>query len=604
MMKRLLSMMALLILLSAYAQHASRDFSLSLPMNSTVDKPAVKMQEMHRRAPGQVVPAAAAQSSASSLPFYCRPAGAFYCGLYVEDGGYSISPLPGNDFLMVKPYSRYTYRCIQGDNDYSLEWDYDSWPVNQSSSAPDLAVDYNYEITTPPTLYAFADGESDCFYHFQFPYSYLYRPNEIDGRNPAKVYAVPSHSVFSGLDDMDFLLSSKTMCVGGRNGDLTNLFLIYNGPVPFGDNLYGWWFGKNADHIDGMAQAFERPEHPYLLTHVYMAMGHVVCQSQAELSCKVYRLEDIPQYDDEHPVTLPAEPGELIAMGRATVDYDFVDNGNLAEFTLYTVEDGLEVEYTPTIDFPILVVVDGYNDPEADGLVDFTTYASADIHSDEGYGELAYLKCPVNDDQGNFTGEYRWTGLNNFFSIGEMKTGLTIYITAEMPFITFRYEQEDSVYEFDAIGGMMTQQFGDETVNGIDFLSCQPSEDEGWSVTCEGNELPYWLEIELNDVYEDVEHYIVNARVTAQPLPLGVAYREAVVRFSYPGTYLDYKFIQGNKSYPPCGPASDGEITIDDVNYLISLILDDMYDNCYDVNDDGELSVSDVNVLFDIMLSW
>lgn len=602
MMKRLLSMMALLIFFSANAQQPGREFSLPLPMNSTVDKSAVIMQEMHRMAPGEVVPAAADQSSVSSLPFYRRPAGAFYCGLYVENGEYGISPLPGNDFLMVKPYSRYTYRSIQGDNDYSLEWDYDSWPGNQPSTAPDLVVDYNYEITSPPTLYAFADGESDCFYHFQFPYSYLYRPNEIDGRNPARVYAVPSHSVFSGLEGMDFLLSSKTMCVGGRNGDLTNLYLIYNGPVPFGDNQYGWWFGKNADHIDGMAQAFERPEHPYLLTHVYMAMGHVVCQSQAELTCKVYRLEDIPQYDDEHPVTLPAEPGELIAMGRATVDYDFVDNGNLAEFTLYTVEDGLEVECTPTIDFPILVVVDGYNDPEADGLVNFTTYASADIYSDEGYGELAYLKCPVNDDQGNFTGEYRWTGLNNFFSIGEMKTGLTIYITAEMPFITFRYEQEDSVYEFDAIGGMMTQQFGDETVNGIDFLSWQPSEDEGWSMTCDGDDLPDWLEIELTDVAEDVDHYIVNARVTAQPLPKVVAYREAVVRFSYPGTYLDYKFIQGEKSYIPCGPSADGEINIADLNYLINLMLNDMYDDCYDVNSDGELNLSDVNVLIDVML--
>jgi len=33
--------------------------------------------------------------------------------------------------------------------------------------------------------------------------------------------------------------------------------------------------------------------------------------------------------------------------------------------------------------------------------------------------------------------------------------------------------------------------------------------------------------------------------VTAEPLPAGVAYREAVVRFEFPGAYIDYKFMQG-----------------------------------------------------------
>lgn len=599
MMKRLLSMMALLILLSANAQQVvAHEFSLSLPMNGVADKLAVKMQEMHRLAPGQVAPAAIDQSSASSLPFYCRPAGAFYCGLYVEDGKYDITPMPGNDFLMLKPYSEYIYRLMKGDNDYIVEWEYDALPGNQPLSTPALTVRYDYEITSPPTLYAFADGESSYVSHFQYPYSYVYRPGVIDGRNPARIFAVPSHSVFGGFENYDFLLSSKTMCLGGRNGDLTNQFLVYNGPVPFGNNQYGWWFGKNADHIDGMAQAFEQPEHPYILTHVYMTMGNVVCQAQTEMTCKVYRLDSIPQYDDEHPVILPDEPGELIATGRATVDNSFGDDGsNSVGFTLFTEEDGLEVECTPTIDFPILVVVDGYNDPDDDGLVDFTTYASADIHSDEGHGELAYLKCPINDEQGEFTGKYRWLGLNNFFSIGEMKTGLTIYITAELPFITFSYDEEDGVYQFDEGGGVMTQQFGNKTVYGIDFASWLPSADDGWTVTCNGGDVPDWLEIELSDVDKRVERCLVNARVTAKPLFYGQQYRKAVITFSQPGADINYTFIQKSK----CG-YNDEDFNVADVNFLIDLVLEEMYDNCYDFNDDGELTVADINELIHIIL--
>ena len=38
---------------------------------------------------------------------------------------------------------------------------------------------------------------------------------------------------------------------------------------------------------------------------------------------------------------------------------------------------------------------------------------------------------------------------------------------------------------------------------------------------------------------------IVRAYVTAAPLPDGVSYREAVIRFGVPGFYIDYRFSQG-----------------------------------------------------------
>ena len=70
---------------------------------------------------------------------------------------------------------------------------------------------------------------------------------------------------------------------------------------------------------------------------------------------------------------------------------------------------------------------------------------------------------------------------------------------------------------------------------------------------------------------------IVNAEVVAEPLPEGVKYREAIVRFEVPGAYIDYKFIQGTKIGPNPPPHDfdsfdingDGEITVADVDALI-----------------------------------
>ena len=143
-----------------------------------------------------------------------------------------------------------------------------------------------------------------------------------------------------------------------------------------------------------------------------------------------------------------------------------------------------------------------------------------------------------------------------------------------------------------------------EDISGIDFFSYNPSADEGWTISFNGDDVPpEWLSIELTDGVENGEFdYTVYAEVIADPLPEGVTYREAVVRFGFPGAFIDYKFKQGEKILPPCGPGVDGEINIGDINHLIWLIFNDMYDNCYDANDDGEINIADINVLIEIIL--
>ena len=110
---------------------------------------------------------------------------------------------------------------------------------------------------------------------------------------------------------------------------------------------------------------------------------------------------------------------------------------------------------------------------------------------------------------------------------------------------------------------------------GIDYYSWYGSED--YVLTWNGiEELPDWLSIRLEDIENYESGWEVNASVTAEPLPADLAYREAIVRFTIPGDYIDYKFMQGKKDNDPINDYDvnfDGEITIADVNKLTNIIL-------------------------------
>ena len=131
--------------------------------------------------------------------------------------------------------------------------------------------------------------------------------------------------------------------------------------------------------------------------------------------------------------------------------------------------------------------------------------------------------------------------------------------------------------------------------SGIEFFSWVESADEGWTLTCNGGEVPDWLSIELTDGGEDGEfNYHVNAAVVAKPLPQGVHYREAVVRFGFPGAYKDYKFMQRENEYVfRYDMNGDGEVSIADLDDLLDLIIREV----------GDFNVTHVNALIDYILT-
>jgi len=603
-------------------------------------QPQVFTQEMKVDEPSENV-LSPRRSSGPLDVYYRRPAGAFYSPFLVVDG---VGLFNGNPdgYVLMKPFSSYTYYGYAdgADGNDIFYWN----GVEYGTCAEPISVveSFGNGAHDAPLFSVLQNGDPEQVYSFRYPHVLDSYNNPFGGivvsdDGGATIVAVTDCASYYGDETVDFLLSSKTMAPGGRTGDqVVPSLSSYYGAKPWGDNTYGWWFGKNASHVDGMAQAFEKPEHPYLLKNVYLQTDYngMVVDAPVKMTCKVYKLDEIPAYQENGGATLPVEPGELIVTGEATVSPTTgKDNYGLITFTLYDhdVDDpDLTFECQPTIDYPILVCIDGYNDEGMEDLVDFRAYVSTDDQVDEGYGELAYLKQGIFeyeydengdtafDDAGNpirhFTGEYYWKGLNNYFGQGTrtMKTGLSIFIGVDQPYITYQYGFEDGEYRFPDVGGMLTDTFeysgGLVTTHGIEFLSSSPSADDDWSMTCWGDDLPAWLEIELVDGETDGEFDgRVTAMVHASPLPQGIIYREAVVRFAIPGDYRDFKFMQGALIVPrDCDVNGDGEVNIADVNCLIDIILGHKdaaeFDGRADVDLDQEVNIADVNMVIAAIL--
>jgi len=646
-MKKFLLLAAAALMVTTAGAQLKTSVSQSKAMNAKAKLTAIKnhpqpqklnineistMKEMKADVSAMKFEAPRAPKKAGYLePFYKRPAGMYFSPFIAVDGA-GLYSYGSYSFLMMKPFADYTFEGTCEGADESTNYAWDIWFGGDYYGIDDvMGVTFSntFAVDDCPVFYA-VDGALDDPNAAWYQYQIKNYDNEeglsgaitTNSETPAQLLSIPYSEMYE--EGVEFMYSSKTMVDGGRNCDFAGSITRYYGAEPWGNNEYGWWFGKNASHVDGMAMAFEKPSHPYMLKNVYLQAYDVECTAPVKLTCRVYKLDEIPEYIDEGSgVSLPLEPGELIVTGEGIVTPTTQEDKNgLITFTLFGQDEDdpeLVYEYTPTIDYPILICVDGYN--EEDALVNFSAFISMDDAVDEGYGELAYLKVPYYEDvvteEGDTvrepTGEYYWHGLNQFFSGngGLMKTGLTIFIGTENPFITYNYSIEDGEYTFPAEGGEMVKnlEYSDTTVvcDGIEFFSYTPSADGDWTLTWNGSDdLPEWLDIELTDGEEDGEFSgLVYASVTAQPLPEGVAYREAVIRFEIPGDYIDYKFMQGEKpKYPKGDVNGDGEVNIADINALIDIILggEDKSEGRSDVNEDSEVNIADINSVIDIIL--
>lgn len=559
---------AMLMLLSPRSAVGQTLKPLSAPRQSTAQLmrsvPQVQLQHAQMRTPADPVPRAPRRAGNAEV-YYKRPAGAFP-GFIVIDENHELLGYYNFTTLQVAPLLPYTFTGVANGTIGAPRF---SWQVNRIDESNVLGYVNIDEVNSLD--YDADNGQQFSLYYwgvqFETPvmqvtddldtYTYQMQSSLDDQPRPVEVLPWPSwKEVDRGYE---LLKSSSDLSYSPNAGEDYYPLTAYAGMTPYGNNENGFWFGKNAGyhgtHVDGIAQIFEKPQHPYVLNEVVLYAYGLRVLDNVEMKCRIYRIDGVPDYCDDASVSLPEVPGELIAVGTAHLAPQHTDTEALISFALSVPrDDGLPwMEESITIDDAIMVVIDGYNDPEMAALADFTAMIGAEFHVDDGYGERAYLKVGKDDDQGNFDGHYQWRGLNNAFSTGEMKTGLTIFLTTELPFLTTEDATDPREYTFPATGGVMERSVigsdGDSiTVSGLTIASWKPSTSNDFSITCIGGDMSSWLSIYPTDVYnQDEFNYRINVQIDALPMPEGTNRREAVVRFAIQGAYLDYKFVQARE---------------------------------------------------------
>ena len=245
----LLVVVATLMTLGAGAQLKSVDWDARpQPLTLSRVQPQVEVMDMQLRAPGEVVPSSH-KSPEFLKPYYLRPAGAFYSTFLAVNGvgWYSFS---NYEFIQVKPYKDYTYYSVVNGADENDEiiWDNTLGGEFNTYYSQNLTVKYGFEMTKTPVFYLYHSDLNidECF---QYPHFVpVGNGTVVNNLTPAYIYSAVDASYLGDEDEYEFLLSSKTMCQGGRDGTLSSMFVTYNDAVPFDYNMYGRWFGKNGGH--------------------------------------------------------------------------------------------------------------------------------------------------------------------------------------------------------------------------------------------------------------------------------------------------------------------------------------------------------------------
>ncbi len=598
MKKSLLIALAACAVVSANAQMRVAATKSQVKVDATtkvlgIDNP-VKMKAQ-KAEPGTLRAKAPKKIGANEAKYY-RPRGTFYVNWDTETSGY-IMP-----FLQAKPYQELNF-------------------VN-CSTAPMAGSSWAFQYKTDPGTQDYTDDtfEGQDFTYtwglYDYPDCPLLSIPRVDStysctqgaslnRETGKIERGPVNgSILSVVNSMDafgeeanLLASPHYYGSSNRAYTATGGFIAYTGALaPDGtDNGEGYWFGRNGAGWNGFATAVEAPAQPYVLNRVYAYVNWLKGQP-FDVTCRVYRLDqEYPYVDDDAVEIDPAmfDDEHLIASGVYTVSETDLENGYAVmpfDLEAYNAELDMNIQVTPEIDFPIIIVMSGYDVPECEEMSFFITQD----REDEGYGEQTYM---LHLEDGVITACY---GINNFFVSGEMKVGNSIFMDVSMPFMIYNYTNETGEYTFPNEGG--SYALNDHPA--ISIFSDQAADAYYYELE-DGGEVPEWLTIEIADGTGEFEG-TVDVKATAAALPEGTTYREAKVKFYYAGANLVYTFKQGVEGTGPDPVFGDvdgnGSVGVEDVNAVINVMLGKAENPLADLSGNGSVGVEDVNMVINIML--
>lgn len=534
----------LLIAAAAVAVSASASFQKKSDAvkNQVIDSKCAPfeftVESAQMATPAQREAAKKVAKNATVKAWYNRPAGSFYRSL-TSTGGAFYSPA-----IMNPSWRPVTWtNASEGADSYS--WSYEKYNseikdfATYTSSEADLTDSWIWESIYAPTLTATSGGATDTYQLFANYYDKTTGENKL---NQGFAYFCPDPRAQFEESSLDCYVSPKLWAAGVReqtpalNQGGGSVYLT--GAKDADGGKEGCWFGKNYGGWNAMGLYVEKPAISYALRglHVYYVAEGIT--GETPLTADVYAATK----NEEDSVIL----GDLLYTAKGTLAADAAERGFI-DMPFFAEEDGLEYEVVADINQPIMIVLHGYENAQASL---FSMLITKDW-CDEGYGQHGYMMSV--DDQGT---PLINVNMESFFTVSLGTTAPSIFLDVEWPMMEWNYTFEDGEYNFPVEGGKLVKTpVEGYTFDYISVFSTKSS--ELWTVLTEDDQdVPEWLTLDIADVVENDEFTNeVQIQATAAPLPEGVPYREAKVKFSVPGASLVYNFSQGT-------PAGINDVTV------------------------------------------
>lgn len=498
-----------------------------MPINPAIAAPAAAIAEATPAQKAEFARKYNTQRKADGLNvYYQRPAGVYFAGVSQKT---ALKTCP---YLIVPPFKTTIWQNGTTGAPADTKWDWKSLTMNYQGTdvtthydTPDLAQWNLVNMNAVPTLSAINGTDTTSYQLHSVGNGNTYVSDLMAAPNPNTMLGM-----FSNYGA--WYSSAKYFGYYDRDGLYSQAITYYS---VAGDASTSSWFGKNEKgNTNACATAFEKPQNPYLLTKVNILFANANFTDSVKLYCRVYRLNEIPDSANAVPT-----PVELIAKGSAwltenNIVYQSGRWGTL-EFAMKQTYEGVDYDAIPEINFPIMVVVGGYNDPN---MKQFTLFVSRD-NNDEGFGELGYL-CNIDEngdliDARGFVGNWQSLVLHSAPSIfiQQMYTYMMVQKDEELNPNT----EEDLTFNANPQGDTRTE----------DFNSYIGSEGLWQVTTVDGEAVPSWVTVTMVDGKQGTSNnYTGHTDVTfdVEPLPEGTESREVKIRFWYPGSEVIYTVKQ------------------------------------------------------------
>ena len=469
--------------------------------------------------------------------WYHRPAGTFYLSSYTTEGKASYSTWYA-PYLMLRPYADYSFNGVSTNTtqqNWKVWYQDEMKDKTQEFTGAGFKASWGIELDTIPRLTAIGTNNQESVY-------------QLGGFNGATAYTsmlstYPSYpaQIKPSTTVVRHAWASPKFFAAKSNRDGTVKAGAYYHTIKAEDGTsLGNLLGRNTAGVDAMAIAVEKPTHPYAVNAIgvrFQSLKMASADAQATLVANIYKVAEIPSYKAPY-VTIT--PGEKIATTSVKVsDFYLLNTPELNRNASTGKYSGIlyfPLETPLNVDDAIMVEITGYNVDALDA--GFTSLYSADYY-EEGYGEIGYVKK-----------DGKYVSMRGGFINEARSTAPAILLEVEMPFLTWNYSDEIGEGLFAAAGESKK----------IEVFTYRQAAEMKIKLDEEGK-TPAWLTATVEDDLSTGEFgFLSYLNMKAEPLPVGVNYREATVTVSYPGAVLTYTAKQGAE------PTGINDVNVADAN--------------------------------------